>query len=113
MLHAQSEKVQSTPFIVDQKKMKAYIDFGNSFQITEDGSFARMKDLYVGLCLERDQLSSNLTCLDKFHWLGKVDQGVYNWYKNTAGIQSFPTNKTFSDIELKLAVVHPFAVVEV
>ncbi|KXJ05087.1 hypothetical protein AC249_AIPGENE14166, partial [Exaiptasia diaphana] len=73
MLHRQSPNVQSAPFIVDKKKRKIYIDFGNSLPITKNGSFDTkvLQKLYVGIPRDIDG-SSRISCNNKFFWIGKV-----------------------------------------
>jgi hypothetical protein len=112
MLRARSPNIQDAPFIVDQKKQKAYIDFGNSLQINRSGSFdtGLLEDLYVGIPLD---VKSSLTCSNQFLWLGKVFQRFSTWYTNSAGIQAFPPMRSLSEHEMETIKNNPLVVAEV
>ena len=107
-----SSDFQDAPFYVDQDRRKMFIDFGNSLPIYENGSLATtvMGDLLVGVPLNKNP---SLECSDDLQWLGLVYNMLPNWYRNSAGIQVFPTFGSLSDHEKEIINHTPLVVAEV
>ena len=103
---------QHTPFYVDQRLRKIFIDFGNSLPFYRNGTFATSlrQNLLVALYLNKN---ASLTCSDDMLWLGMVHDKLPNWYQNRAGVQVFPARGALSDNEMKKLSSHPLVVVEV
>ena len=112
MMKSRIRHLQDTPFYVDQRRRKVFVDFGNSLPIYENGTLAA--NIFEGLLVA---LPSNenpsLTCSDDLVWLGMVYDKYPNWYENSAGIQIFPALGSLSDDEMKTLSNHPLVVVEV
>ena len=104
---------QHTPFYVDPRLRKVFVDFGNSLLLNSDGTLATSlyyENLLVALHLEKD---ASLTCSDDMLWLGIVNDKLPNWYHNNSGVQAFPARGSLSDDEMEKLSNHPLVVVEV
>ena len=112
MMKSQNESVQDTPFYVNQRHRKIFIDFGNSFQVYKNGSIAtdNYEGLLVALPVSR---YPSLTCSDDLLWLGVVYDKYPNWYEISAGVQVIPAHGSLSDSTIKKLASHPLVVAEV
>ena len=105
-------QLQDTPFYVDQRHKKVFIDFGNSLPIHENGTlYADFKDsLRVALPVNE---KPSMTCSDDLLWLGEVHNKYPRWYQNSAGVQVFPDRGLLSEKTMEKLKSHPLVVVEV
>ena len=112
MMKSQNKSVQDTPFYVDRRHRKIFIDFGNSFQVYENGSIAtdNYEGLFVALSISR---YPSLTCSDDLLWLGVVYDKYPNWYQISAGVQVIPALGSLSDSTIRKLRTHPLVVAEV
>lgn len=112
MMKSLVNHLQDTPFYVDQRHRKVFIDFGNSLPINENGTMDT--GLYDGLLVALPlNKNPSLTCSDNLLWLGMVYSKYPNWYQNSAGVQIFPALGSLSDDEMGKLSSHPLVVVEV
>lgn len=112
MMKSQNERAQDTPFYVDKRHRKIFIDFGNSFQVYENGSIAidNYEGLLVALSVSRHP---SLTCSDDLLWLGVVYDKYPNWYEISAGVQVIPALGSLSNNTIENLGSHPLVVAEV
>ena len=99
-------QLQDTPFYVDQRHKKVFIDFGNSLPIHENGTlYTDFKDsLRVALPVNE---KPSMTCSDDLLWLGEVHNKYPRWYQNSAGVQVFPDRGLLSEKTMeKLKAIH-------
>ena len=112
MMKKLSKHLSDTPFYVDQKNRKVFVDFGNSLPIDENGSF-NTNILAILLVAVNLDTNPSLTCADDLQWLGLVHNKLPNWYQNTSGIQAFPSVGPLSVDLMKKISQHPLVVAEV
>lgn len=104
--------LQDTPFYLDQRHRKVFVDFGNSLPIHENGTL--FTDLYDSLLVALPlNEQPSMTCSDDLLWLGVVYNQYPNWYQNSAGVQIFPALGSLSENEMEKLNSHPLVVVEV
>lgn len=67
-----------------------FSDFRNSFPIDDNGNFdpGVLGDLFVAVPRHMNPLPD---CSDDLLWLGSINYRTPNRYKNTAGVQGFPS----------------------
>ena len=112
MMNSLVDHLQDTPFYVDQRHRKVFVDFGNSLPIHENGTMGTSlyESLRVALPLNKNP---SLTCSDDLLWLGMVYDKYPNWYQNSAGVQIFPALGSLLDEQMEILSNHPLVVVEV
>ena len=104
--------LQDTPFYLDQRHRKVFVDFGNSLPIHENGTL--FTDLYDSLLVALPlNEQPSMTCSDDLLWLGVVYNQYPNWYQNSAGVQIFPALGSLSENEMEKLNSHPLVVIEV
>ena len=112
MLKSLSTHLQDAPFYVDQTKGKVFVDFGNSLPIDENGHLGTDDLGTLFVAVPRDTHPS-LNCSDDLLWLGFIKYRTPNWYKNTAGVQVFPSLGTISPQDMDTINTKPLVVAEV
>jgi len=112
MLKSLSTHLQDAPFHVDQTKGKVFVDFGNSLPIDENGHLGTDDLGTLFVAVPRDTPPS-LNCSDDLLWLGFIKYRTPNWYKNTAGVQVFPSLGTISPQDMDTINTKPLVVAEV
>ena len=112
MMKSLVNHLQDTPFYVDQRHRKVFVDLGNSLPIHENGTIGTSlyESLLVALPLNKNP---SLTCSDDLLWLGMVYAKYPNWYQNSAGVQIFPALGSLSDEQMEILSNHPLVVAEV
>lgn len=100
MMKSLVNNLQDTPFYVDQRLKKVFVDFGNSLPVYENGTFATSGFAGLVVALPANE-NPSLNCSDELLWLGTVYDTYPNWYRNSAGVQIFPAlgSLTANDME--------------
>ena len=104
--------LQDTPFYVNQRLSKVFVDFGNSLPVYENGSFATsgFERLVVALPVNENPA---MNCSDELLWLGMVYDTYPNWYQNSAGIQIFPAFGSLTAKDMQKLNNRPLVVAKV
>ena len=114
VLKALTKGLQDAPFIFDKKAKKVTIDFGNSLPIMKNGSHnVTFIDKLVVAIPKTPQHPLSYSCHEDILPIGVVLYRLENWYKNTAGIHSFPSLGVLPDQEINLLNNTPLIIVEV
>ena len=112
MMKSLVENLQDTPFYVNQRLRKVFVDFGNSLPVYENGSFATsgFEGLLVALPVNENP---TMSCSDELLWLGTVYDTYPNWYRNSAGVQIFPALGSLTANDMEKLNSRPLVVAEV
>ena len=112
MMKSLVHNLQDTPFYVNQRLRKVFVDFGNSLPVYENGSFATsgFEHLVVALPINENPA---MNCSDELLWLGMVYDTYPNWYQNSAGVQIFPALGSLTETEMEKLNNHPLVVAKV
>lgn len=112
MMKSLVNNLQDTPFYVDQRLRKVFIDFGNSLPVYENGTLATsgFEGLLVALPVNENP---SLSCSDELLWLGTVYDTYPNWYQNSAGVQIFPALGSLTADDMGKLNNRPLVVAEV
>jgi len=112
MMKSLVDNLQDTPFYVDHRRRKVFVDFGNSLPVYFNGTFATsgFGDLVVALPVNENPA---LNCSDELLWLGTVYDKYPNWYQNSAGVQIFPALGSLTPSDMKKLKDRPLVVAEV
>ena len=112
MMKSLVNNLQDTPFYVDQRLRKVFVDFGNSLPVYFNGTFATsgFEALLVALPVNENPA---LNCSDELLWLGTVYDKYPNWYQNSAGVQIFPALGSLTASEMEKLNNHSLVVAEV
>ena len=99
ILKAQMEGLQDAPFVLNKKTKKLTVDFGNSLPIMKNGSHnvTFIGQLLVAVPIRMTADNKPVSCNDDLQNLGIVLHRVDNWYRNSAGLHSFPPIGVLSD----------------
>ena len=110
IVESANQIVRDAPLILDRINGKVHIDLGNSLPICANGSHLvkSLGALAVGF-----SPSGGHDCSDEFEWLGIIPYSDNDWYKLSAGIQSFPKFIPMSSGQMRKAAESPFVVAEV
>ena len=102
--YAGTHLVSQAPFTVDYKKLKIYIDLGNSLAVARDGKvLAAVGPLALGYYRDSDGVKS---CLDPIKWISKIYYNDNGGYFFTAGINVIDIDKNqIQDYEQKQFVL--------
>ena len=115
MLKAQVEGLQDAPFVLNKKDKKLTVDFGNSLPIMKNGSHnvTFLGQLLVAVPRGLADDNKAVSCADDLLTLGMVVYRMENWYKNSAGVHSFPPIGVLSDEEIERLERTPLVIAEV
>ena len=104
--------LQDTPFYVNQRLSKVFVDFGNSLPVYENGSSntSGFERLVVALPVNENP---TMSCSDELLWLGMVYDTYPNWYQNTAGVQIFPAFGSLTAKDMQKLNNRPLVVAKV
>ena len=112
MMKSLVNNLQDTPFYVNQRLRKVFVDFGNSLPVYWNGTFATsvFEGLVVALPVNEKPA---LNCSDELLWLGTVYDKYPNWYQNSAGVQIFPALGSLTVNDMEKLNNRPLVVAEV
>jgi len=115
MLKAQMEGLQDAPFVLNKQDKKLTVDFGNSLPIMKNGSHnvTFIGQLLVAVPRALADGNKPVSCTDDLQTLGMVLYRIENWYKNSAGVHSFPPIGVLSDEEINRLENTPLVIAEV
>lgn len=115
LLKALRDGLQDAPFILNKKAKRLTVDFGNSLPIMKNGSHnvTFIGQLMVALPRQISDGVKPVSCDDDLLPLGVVLYRLANWYRNSAGIQSFPPIGVLSDKEIERLETTPLVIAEV
>lgn len=114
MMKSLVNNLQDTPFYVDQRLKKVFVDFGNSLPVYENGTFATSG--FAGLVVAlpaNENWDPSKNCSDELLWLGTVYDTYPNWYRNSAGVQVFPALGSLTANVMEKLKNRPLVVAEV
>ncbi|KAL9973993.1 hypothetical protein ACROYT_G020520 [Oculina patagonica] len=114
ILKAQRQGLQDAPFVLNKKAKKLTVDFGNSLPIMKNGSHnVSFIDQLLVAIPRRPVSDKPVSCADDLLALGVVLYRIDNWYKNSAGVTSFPPIGVLSDEEMERLENTPLVIAEV
>ena len=115
LLKAQKDGLQDAPFILNKKARRLTVDFGNSLPIMKNGSHnvTFIDQLMVAMPNKISDDDRPVSCADDLVPLGVVLYRLANWYKNSAGVQTFPPIGVLSHEEIEKLQTTPLVIAEV
>ena len=115
MLTAKMEGLQDAPFVLNKQDKKLTVDFGNSLPIMKNGSHnvTFIGQLLVAVPRTLADDTKTVSCADDLLTLGMVLYRIENWYKNSAGVNTFPRIGVLSNEELEILQRTPLVIAEV
>lgn len=100
--------------MLNREARKLTVDFGNSLPILKNGSHnvTFIDKLLVAVPKSLHEIKT-VSCSDDLLPIGMVFFRLPNWYRNSAGVQSFPEIGILSDDEIEILEKTPVVIAEV
>ena len=101
--------------MLNKQDKKLTVDFGNSLPIMKNGSHnvTFIGQLLVAVPKALADDTKTVSCADDLLTLGMVLYRFVNWYKNSAGVHTFPPIGVLSDEEIEKLERTPLVIAEV